>query len=277
MMNHSEINGRRVAYLDKGEGPALLFGHSYLWNQRMWREQVAELSYSYRCIVPDLWAHGESDFPPATPYSLDALAEDHFTLMNNLGIDRFVIIGLSIGGMWAPRLALKHPNAVSGLVLMDTDAGAEPEISHAQFTQMFETIEQLGMIPDPVIDMIVPGFFSPCTHKERPELVAEFRDNLTNTPNEVVSGLITMGRTFANRDSILDKLPQLTAPTLVMVGSDDAYRPVKEAQRLAEHIPNADLAVIPDAGHISALEQPQAVNGRLVSFLNACTTSLNTA
>lgn len=266
-MNHVRIKGRRFAYSDEGEGPALLLGHSYLWDHRMWREQVARLRDSYRCIAPDLWGHGESDPPPKTPYTLDELAEDHFCLMQKLGIENFSILGLSIGGMWAPRLALRHPNAVTGLILMDTDAGTEPEASHRRFSEMFAVIEQVGAIPPAIVEAVVPGFFSARSHRERPELVNEFRAALAATPRSVVPGLVVMGRAFVNRNSLLEKLNSLTVPTLVMIGADDVYRPLAEAQRLTAHIPGAELEIIPGAGHISALEQADEVTARIVNFL----------
>lgn len=266
-MNHATIKGQRFAYSDEGEGPALLFGHSYLWDHRMWREQVARLRDSYRCIIPDLWSHGDSAPPPKTPYSLDDLAEDHYCLMRKLGIEHFTVLGLSIGGMWAPRLALRHPDAISALILMDTDAGTEPESSQRRYTEMFAAIEQMGAIPPPIIEAVVPGFFSPRTHEERMELVNKFRTALASTPSSVLPGIVAMGRAFVNRNSILDKLQQLTMPTLVMVGADDVYRPVAEARRLADHIPDSELAIIPDAGHISALEQPDDVTSQITKFL----------
>ncbi len=100
------IKGRALYYEDRGEGFPLLFGHSYLWDSGMWEPQVEAFSSHYRCIVPDLWAHGRSDPPPEAPYSLEAIADDHWALAQALGLGRFAIIGLSVGGMWGIHLAL---------------------------------------------------------------------------------------------------------------------------------------------------------------------------
>ena len=88
-MNKFEIEGQQLAYLDKGDGPALLFGHSYLWDSQMWAPQIEVLSQSYRCIVPDLWAHGESEAAPASTESLVDYAQHMLALMDHLDIEEF--------------------------------------------------------------------------------------------------------------------------------------------------------------------------------------------
>ncbi|NMS58411.1 alpha/beta fold hydrolase, partial [Vibrio parahaemolyticus] len=120
------IEGQQLAYLDKGEGPVLLFGHSYLWDSQMWAPQVEVLSQSFRCIVPDLWAHGESDAAPASTQSLADYAQHMLALMDHLDIEEFSIVGLSVGGMWGAELTAQAPQRVKSLVLMDTFIGWEP-------------------------------------------------------------------------------------------------------------------------------------------------------
>ncbi len=268
-MNELSINGRKLAFTDEGNGPAILFGHSFLWTHDMWREQLSRFSADHRCIAPDLWAHGASELPPEAPYSLEQIAEDHYTLMQQLGVDRFAVAGLSIGGMWGLRLALRHPEAVSALILMDTDAGTEAESTRAQYLGMLDAITQLKTVPPPIINKIAPGFFSPQTIQNRPELLAGFQDSLAAVPGPQIPGIVTTGRSFVERESILDQLPRIACPALVLVGADDVYRPVAEAERITDSIPNATLEVIPNAGHISALEQAEAVNTAIARFLNS--------
>lgn len=129
-MKKFEIEGQQLAYLDKGKGPVLLFGHSYLWDCQMWAPQIEALSQSYRCIVPDLWAHGESDAAPASTTSLVDYAQHMLVLMDHLEIDEFSIVGLSVGGMWGAELTAQAPQRVKSLVLMDTFIGWEPEVTH---------------------------------------------------------------------------------------------------------------------------------------------------
>ena len=136
MKHFMEIAGRRMAYLDEGQGPVLLFGHSYLWDSAMWAPQVEALKGSYRCIVPELWGHGDSDVLPDGGCTLATLARDHLALLDALGIDECVLVGLSIGGMWGVELARMAPARLKGLVLMDTFVGWEPQIPCERYLGM---------------------------------------------------------------------------------------------------------------------------------------------
>ncbi len=261
------IKGQRIFYEEQGEGFPLLFGHSYLWDRRMWEPQVAALSRSYRCIVPDLWAHGQSDPPPETPYTIEAMAEDHWALTQALGLERFAVIGLSVGGMWGAHLALNHPEAVAALVLMDTYVGPEPEETRTRYFGMMDVIEKAGAFPPQILEAVVSLFFSPLTMEHKPDLVDRFRRHLQTIPAERIPGVLAVGRGIFSRISILDRLPEIQAPTLVVVGADDIPRPPHEAEEMARAIPGARLEVIPEAGHISNLEQPERVTALLEAFL----------
>ncbi len=266
-MPYKTIKGKNLFYEERGVGFPLLFGHSYLWDGAMWEPQVEVLSASYRCIVPDLWAHGRSELPPSVPYSVESMAADHWELAVALGLERFAMIGLSVGGMWGLHLALNHPDAVRALVLMDTFVGPEPADTRARFFQMLDTVEQAGAIPPSLIEAIIPLFFSPVTMKHNPEMVNRFKERLASIPSERISGLVGIGRGIFGRASVLDRLGEIQVPTLVIVGADDLSRPPHEAQQMAEAIPNARLEVIAEAGHISNLEQPERVTELIETFL----------
>lgn len=261
------IKGHTLYYEEKGAGFSLLFGHSFLWDSAMWEPQIEALSATHCCIAPDLWAHGRSDLPPEKPYSLEALADDYWALTRSLGIEQFAIIGLSVGGMWGVHLTLKHPEAVVALVLMDTYVGPEPEENRIRYFGMMDMCEKAGMIPPPIIDAVVPIFLSPVTIQQKPEIVARFRASLSSIPSERIPGVMTIGRAIFGRASLLDRLSEIRVPTLVMVGADDAPRPLSEAEEMARLIPGARLEVLPDAGHISNLEQPELVTPHIRKFL----------
>ncbi len=115
-MNKFSIDGKELAYLDKGEGPVVLLGHSYLWDHKMWQPQIEALSENYRCIVPDLWAHGQSAYAPERVRSLKDIAADMLALMNHLDVEQFSVVGLSVGGMWGAELTLLAPERVKVLL-----------------------------------------------------------------------------------------------------------------------------------------------------------------
>ncbi len=273
-MPYKTIGEKKLFYNDQGEGFPLLFGHSYLWDAAMWSPQVEALSSSYRCIVPELWGHGRSDPPPVTPYPIERLASDHWELVRALGLESWAVIGLSVGGMWGVHLALEHPEAVKALVLMDTFVGPEPEETHDRYFKMLDMVEQAGMIPAPLIEAIVPLFFSPVTVQRNPDLVNRFRGSLASLSKEQAPGIVSIGRGIFSRASLLDRLGEIQAPTLIIVGADDRSRPPHEARQMAEMIPNARFEIIEEAGHVSNLEQPERVTALLRTFLQE---SLSTA
>lgn len=261
------INNHSMHYLDEGQGPAILFGHSYLWDHNMWHEQVQVLSKHFRCIVPDLWGHGDSD-PLKGEVTLQSLADDHWQLMQTLEIDRFSLVGLSVGGMWGVQLALDHPQAVEKLVIMDSYVGAEPEQSQQHYYQMLAMVEQVGMIPPPMIEQLIPLFFSLETQIHQPHLVAHLCESLSVFSGERAHSLVALGRCIFGREDNLAELEKLAMPVLTMAGEFDVPRPPHEARQMAELIPNGRYEMIPRAGHITALEQPEAVNQQLITFLN---------
>lgn len=273
-MPYIAIGQRNLFYQDQGSGFPILFGHSYLWDAAMWAPQVQALSSSYRCIVPELWGHGRSDPPPVSPCPVERLAGDHWELVTALGLESLALIGLSVGGMWGLHLALEHPQAVKALVLMDTFVGPEPEETHHRYFKMLDMVEQAGTIPAPLIEAIVPLFFSPVTIQHNPALVNRFRESLASLSKEQTPGIVSIGRGIFSRTSLLDRLGEIQIPTLIVVGSDDRSRPPHEARQMAEMIPNARLEIIEEAGHVSNLEQPERVTALLQAFLRE---SLSTA
>ena len=263
MKQMMEIAGRRLAYLDEGQGPVLLFGHSYLWDSAMWAPQVEALKGQYRCIVPELWGHGDSDPVPAGSCSLATLARDHLALLDALGIDDFVLVGLSIGGMWGVELAQLAPARLKGLVLMDSFVGWEPQIPCERYLAMLAAIEQLGSIPAPIVEQVAPLFFA-----NRPDeaLMAAFRARLAAWPADKVASLVAVGRAFVSRDDRMEWLEEIRVPSLVMTGCEDKARPVLEGYLMAEAL-GCPFKEIPAAGHISTLENPVFVNQVLAEFL----------
>jgi pimeloyl-ACP methyl ester carboxylesterase len=261
------LNGKQMYYDEKGQGFPLLFGHSFLWDASMWEPTVEELSANYRCLVPELWGHGRSDPPDSRDYSIEKLAQDMASFLQALEIQSCVIIGLSVGGMWGAHLAVNNPDLVTSLVLMDTYVGAEEQESLSRYLQMMAVSEQAGLIPPPLIEQIVPLFFSPETMETKPELVERLKQRLSSIHSEQLSGILAIGRGIFGRNSLLERLNAITCPTLVLVGSDDTSMPPHYSSEMVAHLKNAQLEIIPNAGHISNLEQPEIVNAILKQFL----------
>lgn len=261
------INGRLMHYLDEGKGFPLLLGHSFLWNANMWRPQIDILTSQYRCIVPDLWSHGQSENLPHAPYRIPNLAHDYWALMQALDLSEFGVIGLSIGGMWGMQMALHYPEAVKAVAIIGSYVGEEPEKQHQQFNALLDTAEQFFQIPSSLQQAILPYFFSDKALNSRPEIVQPFKSLLSSYTHEQIPGLVNIGRGVFSRTSLLDRLVDLETPTLILVGEEDRSRPPSHAKKMANHMDGAELHIIPKTGHIANLESPDIVNQHLLTFL----------
>jgi len=261
------IDGQPLHYIDQGTGPAILLAGSYLWDQAMWAPQIAALSQQYRVIALDLWGHGESGSLPEGTQSLDDIARQALALLDHLHIDRVTLVGLSVGGMWGVRLALSVPQRINGLVLMDTYVGVEPEPTRQYYFSLFKQIEDSGVIAPQLLDIVVPIFFRPGIDPQS-ALYQDFRAKLAALPPERLrESIVPMGRITFGRDDVLPRLGELEAEaTLVMCGDQDKPRPPSETIEMVELI-GCPYVLVPEAGHISNLENPRFVTEVLLEFL----------
>ena len=266
-MPFATIDGQPLHYLDQGQGSVVVLGSSYLWDQSMWAPQIDALSEHYRVIVPELWGHGQSGRLPEGMNSLDDLSRQTLALMDHLEIDCFNLVGLSVGGMWGARLALAAPERVKSLVLMDTYVGVEPEPTRQYYFSLFKQIEDSGTISEQLLDIVVPIFFRPGIDSQS-ALYQDFRAKLKSySPERLRDSIVPMGRITFGRNDLLPRLSELNpATTLVLCGDQDKPRPPSEAREMAELI-GCPCVLVPEAGHISNLENPGFVTEALLAFL----------
>lgn len=263
------INDREMHYLDQGEGFPLLLGHGFLWDCRVWDKQLRFLSEHFRCIVPDLWSHGRSQPVGEGNLGVEQLAEDHHQLMQQLGIERYSILGMSTGGLWGAKLAISYPEEVASLVLITTYLGSESSDNEEDYLDLLNVVEQLDTVPTRVVDSIVEILFSPETQLANPALAETFRFDLMFLSPEQVGGIMALGKQVFKRQSMLDQLSNIRCPTLILAGEHDIPRPLRESEEMHQLMPHSQLVVIRNAGHMVTLEQPDQVNPVLVNFLAA--------
>ncbi|MDN3556838.1 alpha/beta fold hydrolase [Halomonas maura] len=256
--------GIRIAFEDSGAGLPIVLGHGFLCSGKMWREQVPVLAEHYRVINPDLRGHGRSGHI-SEPFTLYDAVSDVIAVLDELGIERAIWCGLSIGGMVALRGALSHPDRVAGLILMDTDAGAETAWHRVKYRAMGATARAFGFRP--LLPSIAKLMFGATTRRENRALVSEWMARVAE--NHVPSMLLGLDA-LIKRDSVLDRLEEIRVPALVLVGEEDRSLPVALSRRIHERLPDSTLTVIPRAGHLVALEQPAQVNEAMARFLATC-------
>jgi 3-oxoadipate enol-lactonase len=228
----------------------------------MWDAQVGPLSELGRVIVFDGPGHGKSEDPPV--FTLEDNARALGDALDALGVKKVVMVGLSWGGMMGMRLALLDPKRVVALALIDTSASREIVGKQLKYRAMLSTFRRVSLPPFLVETQVAKAMFSPYTLRSRRELVERFSNDLSGFSRE---GVYRVGRAIFWRDGIEPKLGSITARTLVLHGTDDAAIPVDRARIMADRIPGARLAMIEGAGHLSAVEEPEAVNAQLVPFV----------
>jgi len=257
----TQINGITMAYEVVGEGIPLLWIHGYPLDRSTWKPQTSELSDCARHIVPDLRGFGESDAPDGV-YAMDLLADDLRGLLDSLRIERAVVLGLSMGGYISLSFALRYPDRLAGLVLANTRAGSDtPEAAKARLENADRALRE-GVRP--VVEPMLAKLVSKAATIQRPELVEELRRLLLSSRPSGVAGAL---RGMAARIDATPLLQRIRVPTLILAGTDDAIIPPAESHKMAAGIAHATMFEIPQAGHLANLEQPEAFNDAVRSFL----------
>jgi pimeloyl-ACP methyl ester carboxylesterase len=242
--------------------PAILFLHGYPFDSSMWREQVEFLTArGYRCLAPDLRGMGENKFAGEVA-SMSDMAHDVAALMGDAKIDRAIVCGLSMGGYVAFDFVHLFPEKVEALILAGTRAPADSETEKAAREQQVATMLHAGMVPISLATL--PKLLAPKTLTDHPEIVKRVRKMIVNSNPR---GAAAAQRGMAARRDYVRDLPNITAPTLIIVGRDDPIRPVADAEFMHERIPNSRLEVIEDAAHLTNLEQPEIFNQAMLNFL----------
>ncbi|HEY3077880.1 MAG TPA: 3-oxoadipate enol-lactonase [Burkholderiales bacterium] len=253
----AKVNSTELHYeLSGSEGaPWLILSHSLACTVRMWDPQVAALKDRYRVLNYDMRGHGESA-APAGPYTLDMLADDVLGLMKELGIKRASYMGLSIGGMIGQTLALKQPALFERMVLADTGHSQPPE-AIKQWEERIRIAQTQGMkalVPSTMERWFTPSFRESPQAKKIAELIA-------NTP---VAGYVGCGQAIMKLNTTA-RLKEIKLPVLAIAGEQDPSAP--GTRHIGENVPGARLVMIPQAAHISNVEQAATFNQALRDFL----------
>jgi pimeloyl-ACP methyl ester carboxylesterase len=258
------VNGADLYYEDTGgSAEPILFSHGLLWDTSLFAPQVAALKGRYRCIAYDHRGQGRSADAQGSAIGMDLLTEDAVALIAALGLEKVHFCGLSMGGFVGMRLAARFPHLVRSLILCETSADAEPAENVPKYRKLNLVARWLGTRF--VAAKVMPILFgqTSLTDAGRTAEKAAWREQLAGNRRSIwraVNGVI-------NRSPVIDELPRITAPTLVLVGDEDVATTPAKAERIVEAIPDARLVRIAKAGHSSTVEQPQAVNAAILEFL----------
>ncbi len=235
----------------------VVLAHGFFMDRSMFEPQLAALRDRFRVITYDERGHGEAA-DERDPYSYWDLADDLAGLLDNLGLERAVIGGMSQGGFIALRFALRYPKRVVGLVLLDSQAGLELEEKRAEYEAMRSVWEEDGP-SEPMAGMVAAIILG--NYPGNPEWVRKW---IVRYP----TGLGQAYPTLMDRDDITDRLPEIYAPALVVHGDEDAAIPMERAEALCAGLSGcAGVVVVAGGSHSANLNRPEAVNEAISGFL----------
>lgn len=256
-----QVNGKSIYYELSGpeDAPLITFSHSLAANCNLWDLQARSFSQDYRVLCFDSRGHGRSSVP-AGAYTMHELALDTVGLWDALGIAQSSFVGLSLGGMIGQVLATAFPERLDKLVLCDTTCRISQE-SKPTWEERINLAKSEGM--QALVQGTINRWLSVKFQTEHPEETQRIKEMIENTP---VPGFVGCCQAISEFD-VSGELFQVKAPTLILVGENDAGTPVIAAEEIQSNIPGSELEVLPEAQHLSNIEAASEFNRRLWDFL----------
>ena len=260
-----DINGAKIHYEERGEGPeTIVFSHGLLMSGEMFRDQLAAFSDRYRCITFDHRGQGKSEVTKSG-YDMDSLTEDAAALIRKLDCAPCHFAGLSMGGFVGMRLAVRYPELLRSLILMETTSDPEPVENKGPYRRLAFVGRWLSFrLVSKRVGQIMFGR-SFLNDPEREQLQKLWKTRLIALDR---IGTTRAAHGVIDRDGFYEHLGQVDMPTLILVGDEDVATPLSKSERMRAAIRNSELIVIPRAGHSASIEEPQAINEALKQFLN---------
>jgi pimeloyl-ACP methyl ester carboxylesterase len=259
-MPEFERDGWKLFYEDTGEGPPILLIHGLLMDHTMFEPQVAALGNRYRVMTPDLRGHGASQHRDEEHTQWD-LMEDHIALLDHLGIEQAMWGGVSQGGFQSLRGALRHPERVAGLILIDSQAGSEDENRRPMYEAFAEVVATDGWNDHILENCTISMFGTSASEDLKHHWIERWRAEETFDARQTLWAV-------TKREDITDRLPEIKQPAVVIHGEEDAAIDMVRAEQLADGLPNlVEFVTVPRAGHSSTVEQPEMVTEAMERFL----------
>ena len=262
-MPYIEINKAKLYYEEEGGGTTpIIFGHSMLFNLRMFDDQVEFLKSDFRCIRFDFRGQGKSEVTN-DGYDLDSLSDDAAKLITALDCGPCHFVGFSMGGMIALRLAVNYPALIKSLILIDTSSELQGDMFRNRLLIWIAKNFGINILANKVMSMFFGSKF--LSDKKRRPLLETWKNHFLAN-NSV--GIVKVIKGVIFRESITNTLNSIKHPTIIMVGENDQLTDYDKASIMHEHIEHSSIEIIPNAGHMSPVEEPEFVNQLISSFIN---------
>lgn len=263
-MPRLKVNGAEIYYEEHGSGPeTLVFSHGLLWSGHMFHKQVEVFKDRYRCITFDFRGQGQSEVTESG-YDIDTLTEDAAELIKSLKCGPCHFVGLSMGGFVGMRLAIRQPQLLKSLTLMETTADPEPDENKGRYRLMNFIARWFGIkhVSNHVMSIMFGKKF--LNDPDRAEEKQEWQDRMIANHRIGVTRAV---KGSVNRAGVYEQLDEISLPTLILVGDQDVATVPAKSERMYARIRNSKLVVIAGAGHSSSIEEPEAVNAAMEAFL----------
>jgi len=247
-----KVNDIELFYEVHDEGEPIIFSHGWMCDCSVWNSQIEFFSKKYKVIAYDQRGHGKSDKPKAD-YSIETLSNDLYSLIQELNLEKVILVGHSMGGMTAITFALNHPDKVSKLVLVGTSA----KMNFSGYIQIWIMMHIFSYesFARGIIDLL----YDPSEQVKK-----EAFDRAMNTPKFVTYDCATE---FMKNYDIRDRVSKIKVPTLIVVGEKDKATPVKMSRYLNREIKDSKLKIIPDSKHMVIIDKANELNEIIDMFI----------
>lgn len=263
------LNGDPINYLEQGSPSSLpvVFVHGFPFSSDMWKPQLEGVGEKYRGIAYDLRGHGSS-FVGDGQYSIEGHVDDLIGLLDHLTVAKCVVVGLSMGGYITLRALERNPERFLAAVLCDTRSDADTNEGKLKRFAAMSAVKKSGSAA--FADGFVKNVFAPDSFQRMPEAVKEIHTIIRRTPELSIAGTLLA---LASRTDTTPMLANIKIPTLILVGEHDVTTPVSASQAMHERIPDSELQIIPNAAHMSNIENAPVFNAHLLAFLDRVSSS----
>lgn len=246
-----------------GSAGTIVLLHAFPVSGAMWEAQIPELEKDgFSVIAPNVYGFDGS--PMRIEWNMADYAHDLARLLDSLGVGKVSLAGLSMGGYQAFAFYRLYPERVSSIVLCDTRANADAPEAQAQRMEFCRAIEAYG--PTEAASRMLPNFFAARTYESNPGLVSKTREMILRQPAPAISDAM---KAIAGRVDSTDLLPEINFPVLIICGAEDRATPPETAASMHSLIPGSRLEILPEAGHLSNLDQPDLFNRLLLEHLKS--------
>lgn len=258
-----KINGLSFFEFGEPENSAIIFLHGFPYSHKMWLKQIDKLKDKYYCITYDIRGLGESEVGDGQ-YTMESFVDDLMFVIDELKLNKPVLCGLSMGGYIAFRAIEREEEKFSAVIFCDTKSNADSNEAKITRANNIKRINKEGLY-NFVAEFITNCFYSESIKKLGDEFEQLIEEAKNFNPIGVKGSLLAM----MGRTDTTDYLSKIKIPTLLLCGKYDKLTPPNAMQEVAEKINKSEFYIVPNAGHITPIENPEFITEKISNFVQS--------